>query len=294
VMTAWTIARAIDCLTLLPPSRQEELLDQLGVTRHDLERWEHASRKLRLCWHGDGILSQFRGYDRLAEFDWAGYTERYGNISRLDRILEAEGDSTNRYKLSKQADVLMLFQLLPADEFYVVLDRLGYAHDRQTIPRTIGYYLDRTCHGSTLSKVVHSWVLARSNRRKAWDYWLEAMESDVDDVQGGTTGEGIHLGAMAGTVDLLERAFTGLETRGDALGLDPYLPDALTGMSFGLRYRGHPEVEVTITHDRLTVGGSAGRAAVLPLRVRDEEYRLDPRGSLEVPLHRGRAEQPGT
>lgn len=118
---------------------------------------------------------------------------------------------------------------------------------------------------------MHSWVLARGSRRKAWDYWLEALESDIADGQNGTTGEGIHLGAMAGTVDLLQRAFTGLETRGDTLGLDPYLPDALTGMSFGLRYRGHPEVEVSIGHDTLTVGGSVLRAAVLPLRVGDVE-----------------------
>jgi trehalose/maltose hydrolase-like predicted phosphorylase len=286
VMTAWTLARARDCLDLLSPTRQEELLDQLAITRHDVERWEHVSRKLRLCWHSDGILGQFRGYDRLAEFDWAGHAQRYGDIRRLDRILEAEGDSTNGYKLSKQADTLMLFQLLAADEFYAVLDRLGYPHDAQTIPRTTGYYLDRTSHGSTLSKVVHAWVLARTNRRKAWDYWLEALEGDIADGQGGTTGEGIHLGAMAGTVDLLQRAFTGLETRGDALGLDPCLPDQLRSMSFGLRYRGHPEVEVTITHERITVGGSARRAAVLPLRIGDAEYRLDPRGSLEVPLYR--------
>ena len=56
----------------------------------------------------------------------------------------------------------------PADELYGVLDRLGYPHDRRTIPRTIAYYLDRTRHGSTLSKVVHSWVLARADRHKAW------------------------------------------------------------------------------------------------------------------------------
>ncbi|MGY1666742.1 glycoside hydrolase family 65 protein [Geodermatophilus sp. SYSU D00696] len=288
VMTAWTLARAQDCLALLAPRRQAELLDQLGLGRADLERWEHVSRKLRLCWHDDGVLSQFRDYDRLEEFDWDGYRRRYGDISRLDRILEAEGDSTNRYKLSKQADVLMLFQLLTADEFYAVLDRLGYPHDRQTIPRTIRYYLDRTCHGSTLSKVVHAWVLARGDRRRAWAHWLEALESDVADVQGGTTGEGIHLGAMAGTVDLLQRAFTGLETRGDALGLDPYLPDALAGMRFRLRYRDHPEVEVDITHGEVVVGGDLRRAAVLPLRVRDQDHQLDPRGSLRVPLTRRR------
>ena len=57
-------------------------------------------------------------------------------------------------------------------------------------------------------------MLARGDRRKAWDYFL-ALESDVADVRGGATGEGIHLGAMAETVDLLQRAFTGLETPGD-------------------------------------------------------------------------------
>jgi trehalose/maltose hydrolase-like predicted phosphorylase len=93
---------------------------------------------------------------------------------------------------------------------------------------------------------------------------------------------------MAGTVDLLQRGFTGLETRGDVLGLDPCLPDALTRLRFRLRYRGHPEIELTVTHDSVTVGGSAEGATVLPVRVRDQHYRLDPRGSLEIPLHRRR------
>jgi trehalose/maltose hydrolase-like predicted phosphorylase len=287
VMAAWTLTRALECLDVLPPGRRHELLDTLDLRRSDLEEWQHVSRKLRLCWSGDGVLLQFRGYDALEEFDWAGYRERYGDIRRLDRILEAEDDSPNRYQVSKQADVLMLFQLLTADELYGLLDRLGYRHDQRTIPRTIEYYVDRTCHGSTLSKVVHSWVLARGNRRTAWTYFLEALESDVADVQDGTTGEGIHLGAMAGTVDLLERGFTGLETQQDVLGFDPFLPDALGGMRFRLRYRRHTEIEVAVDHRALTVGGSASGSAGLPVRVRDREYRLDPRGSVEIPL-RGR------
>ena len=86
------------------------------MTRAELERWDHISRRLRLSWHDNGILSQFDGYERLEEFAWDDYAKRYGDISRLDRILEAEADTPNRYKLSKQADVLMLFYLLSADE----------------------------------------------------------------------------------------------------------------------------------------------------------------------------------
>jgi hypothetical protein len=40
----------------------------------------------------------------------------YGNIGRLDLILESEGDTTNRYRVSKQADVLMFFYLISAEE----------------------------------------------------------------------------------------------------------------------------------------------------------------------------------
>ncbi|MGY1753368.1 glycoside hydrolase family 65 protein [Blastococcus sp. SYSU D01042] len=286
VMASWTLARALECLAMLPPRRRTVLLARLGITEPDLRRWEHVSRRLRLVWHADGVLSQFRGYEQLDEFDWTGYRERYGDISRLDRILEAEGDSPNRYKLSKQADVLMLFHLLSADEFYAVLDRLGYGHDRTTIPRTVAYYTARTCHGSTLSRVVHSWVLARGDRPRAWAFFLEALDSDIADVQGGTTGEGIHLGAMAGTVDLLQRGFTGLETRDGALGFDPYLPEALTGMRFRLQYRQHAELAVEITQGTLTVGTDGQVHPDLPVRVRDEEFHLEPGGGLRVELRR--------
>jgi trehalose/maltose hydrolase-like predicted phosphorylase len=288
VMAAWTLTKALAAVRALPERRRRELLDLLGLTRPELERWDHVSRRIRLPWLADGILAQFDGYEKLEEFHWAEYAERYGDIARLDRILEAEGDSTNRYKISKQADVLMLFYLLSADELYELLERLGYAWDRTLIPRTVEYYLRRTSHGSTLSRLVHSWVLARSDRRRAWHYFLEALDADVRDVQGGTTAEGIHLGAMAGTVDLLQRGFTGLETRADALWIDPCLPDELTELRFRLRYRDSYGVHLTVRHDHLVVSGQPTPAARLPLRVKGRAVRIDPGGSREIRLERGR------
>ena len=199
VMVVWVLIHALECVDVLPDRRRGELLDLLDITREELERWEHLSRKMRLCWHDDGILSQFEGYERLEEFPWADYAAKYGDIARLDRILEAEGDSPNRYRLSKQADVLML--VLPAVRRRTrgrSSSASGTGTTPRLIPRTIDYYLRRTSHGSTLSKVVHAWLLARRDRRQAWEYFLQALDSDVADVQGGTTREGIHLGAMAG------------------------------------------------------------------------------------------------
>jgi trehalose/maltose hydrolase-like predicted phosphorylase len=288
VMAAWTLTKALAAVAVLPERRRRELLDLLGLTRSELDRWDHVSRRIRLPWLSDGILAQFDGYGKLEEFDWIGYIERYGDIARLDRILEAEGDSTNRYKVSKQADVLMLFYLLSADELYGLLERLGYAPDGGMIPRTIEYYLRRTSHGSTLSRVVHSWVLARSDRRRAWHHFLAALDADVYDTQGGTTAEGIHLGAMAGTVDLLQRGFTGLETRADELWIDPCLPEELTELRFRLRYRGSYGVYLTVRHDHLVVSGQPTPPARLPLRVKGRPVRIDPGGSREIRLERGR------
>ena len=211
---------------------------------------------------------------------------KYGDIARLDRILEAEGDSPNRYRLAKQADVLMLFYVLSADELGQIIERLGYRYEPKLIPHNIDYYVRRTSHGSTLSKVVHSWLLARRDRRQAWDYFLQALDSDVTDVQGGTTREGIHLGAMAGTVDLLQRAFTGLETRDDKLWLDPCLPDDLHSLAFRLNYREHHGIEITVTHDRLIISGRRRIQTPLRLRVGDQDYEVDPGGSRVVALPR--------
>ena len=119
--------------------------------------------------HDDGIISQFEGYEELEELDWEGYRARYGNIQRLDRILEAEGDSPNRYKAVEaggRADALL--PALARTSCGELFDRLGYPFEHDTIPTNIDYYLARTSHGSTLSKVVHAWVLVRSDRERAW------------------------------------------------------------------------------------------------------------------------------
>src|SRR5690606_30764578 len=159
----------------------------------------------------------------LEELDWEAYRARYGNIQRMDLILEAEDDSANRYKLSKQADVLMLVYIFTADELRGLLERLGYRLTTAELVRNVEYYAARSSHGSTLSRVALAWVLARSDRSRAMAFFAEALQSDVSDIQGGTTAEGIHLGAMAGTVDLIQRVCTGIEVRDGVLRRQPKL-----------------------------------------------------------------------
>lgn len=265
IMAVWVLIHALRILKeLLTEDRVMEICEALGIRDDELCLWDEISRKMKVVFHDKDIISQFEGYGDLKEFDWAGYRKKYGNIQRLDRTLEAENDSANNYKVSKQADVLMLFYLLSADELQEIFERLGYAFDKKSIPKNVEYYTNRTSHGSTLSWVVHAWVTARVDRKQSWQLFSEALEADLMDIQGGTTPEGIHLGAMAGTLDLIKEGYTGIQLRGEVLWFKPSLPEQLRRLSLQIRYRGHT-LELDI--DQKTLSATSLKAAEKPIRV---------------------------
>ncbi|NUT49040.1 MAG: glycoside hydrolase family 65 protein [Saccharothrix sp.] len=283
VMASWVLRTARRALGLLPEYRREELADHLRLHSDETERWDHVSRRLRVCFH-DGVVSQFHRYGELAELDWEAYRAKYPDIRRLDRILEAEGDTPNRYRVSKQADVLMLSYLFTPAELGGLFAHLDYRVDADMLDRTLRYYLDRTAHGSTLSAVVHAWVLARADRAASSRFLREAITADVYDIQGGSTREGIHLGAMAGCLDLLTRGYPGLEVREDTLALDPVLPDGVGPLEFQLRYRGHWGVGVRLSHRSAAVTLRPAQTAPIRVRIGDAEHTVEPGQTWQVRL----------
>jgi alpha,alpha-trehalase len=286
VMAVWVLTRALDVLDRLPELRFDELHDLLELEQEEIDRWRDISQKMRICFHDNNVISQFEGYEDLEEFDWEGYREKYDNIQRLDRILEAEDDTPNKYKASKQADVLMLFYLFSDEDLSDLFEQLGYEFDATAKQRNIDYYLKRTSHGSTLSRVVHSWVTADCDRTQSWNLFLDALKSDVSDIQGGTTPEGIHLGAMAGTVDLVQRSYAGIEIRGDdVLRFNPQLPNELSRLHLDIRWRAH-SLAVTITSDRLKIATRQSSASPIRIGVSGEIYELEAGQEREFSLER--------
>jgi alpha,alpha-trehalase len=283
VMAVWVLRRALEALDVLPPHYRQELVVELTIGDDELDHWRDIAGKMKVVFHSDGVLTQFEGYEQLQEFDWDGYREKYGDIQRLDRVLEAEGDSPNRYKVAKQADVLMLLFLLSRDELRALLGDLGYEVTADQLGRTVTYHLARTSHGSTLSGVVSAWVLARYEPEQAWQFLLRALESDIADVQGGTTAEGIHLGAMAGTVDIVLRCLTGMRARGEVLRFQPALPPAVKELTFSVHYRGH-RIDVALATDAMTVGSRPGGAPPIQVLVDDETVELSPGAQHEFSL----------
>ncbi len=269
-MAAWVMLRAVDTYNLLDVNRKNELFNKLKIDYNELKKWQMISSRMFIPFTGE-IIDQFEGYSQLRELDWKFYRQKYGEDIRLDRILENENDSVNNYKASKQADVLMLFYLFSKEELKQTFEHMGYTVDLSSIPKIIEYYRHRTSHGSTLSRIVYSWVFSRYDRSRSYEIFKEALMSDFQDIQGGTTKEGIHLGAMAGAVDIVQRCFTGLEVRDNVLHFTPQLPQNLSEIRHTIRYRSH-WIEIVLNHKTLAISFEQGWGNPVTIVVKGKEY----------------------
>jgi alpha,alpha-trehalase len=273
IMVVFVLNRALELFKLLNQQQIRQLCEKLAIEPSEIKKWEEISRKMRIVFHEGEIISQFEGYSELREFNWAGYRKRYGNIQRLDRILGAEDDSVNNYKASKQADVLMLFYLFSTEELRQMFNQLGYSFDPNLISQNINYYLSRTSNGSSLSRIIHSWVATRQDRARSFRLFEEALKTDVADIQGGTTPEGIHLGAMSGCVDIIQRCYTGLEARNYVLKFDPHFPQELRRIKMNIRYQGH-WLQVDITSRKIKIKALACGVKPIQIEVKGNCFKL--------------------
>lgn len=279
LMVAWLCENTLGLLEELGPEAVQRVGEKIGFDPSEAERWEDMSRRMALVVDGP-VLSQFDGYFDLDELDWDAYRARYGDIHRMDRILKAEGDNPDHYKVAKQADTLMAWYLLPPEEVDRLLHKLGYdlGDPIEVLRANYHYYLPRTSHGSTLSKVVHAAISGgMGSPEVTWKWFLEALESDFFDTQGGTTPEGIHCGVMAGTLDVITRNFGGLEMLDDTFVVSPNLPQHWKGLHFSAQWHGvQHEVEID-------------REKGVTVRVRDPKGIVDVReGEERVFEHHGR------
>jgi trehalose/maltose hydrolase-like predicted phosphorylase len=113
--------------------------------------------------HDDGIISQFEGYESSRSSTGTPTASATATSSGSTASSRPRATRPTATRLSKQADVLMLFYLFSADELREIFERLGYRSirddpaQRRLLP---GAHLARL----DAERVVHAWVLARSDR----------------------------------------------------------------------------------------------------------------------------------
>lgn len=316
LMAAWTIHSALKSLDILPEGRAIELREKLDLADEELTLWRQVSRKMFVPILENGIIDQFEGFSSLDDFPRSdnGETEidkrsRHGGKIGHDKVLsllEENGGHLNQYKIAKQADVIMLFYLFDATQLKELFDRLGYDFNKEMIAKNIAYYSPITAHDSTLSRVAEAWVLSRFDREHAfklldmslsdaaevgtsedrwssWNIFLEALSSDYYDIQGGTTPEGIHIGAMAGTVDIVQRCYTGLVFKDGVLWINPHLPKELTRLAFEISYQ-RQSLSFQITHHSVKILGNHGKVRTVKIGFDKKVHSISGGETLEFKL----------
>ena len=250
---AWFLKQLARLKLHLPANKLGELMEKVGFTDTEWQKADDIMQHLTLDINGDGIIGQYEGFFALQEFDWDYYRGKYGNIYRLDRLLKAEGKSANDYKVTKQADTLMTFYNFDKLQIDRILQELDYEMPSNYLEANLHYYLARTSHGSTLSRIVHAQLATEiEDYELAWQLFSEALDSDYNDIQGGTTAEGIHTGVMAATLLVTLNTFAGVNVRQDMLTINPKLPKTWEKLAFKLCFKG-VNLEVVITRDNVNI-----------------------------------------
>lgn len=258
IMLAWTLKKVeslVEKMKVFFPEALDNAYLKMGVTAKEMENayadWQKIRTNLSLNINEAGVIANhgdwfgLKGLDEVrgVQIDLNGQRADLFSIvykpGRSDRRIRAAGLDPDDYQIQKQADTLMAYYNLGPDEVKQVAGMMGFDLPENHLQRNLDHHLPRTSHGSTLSFIAHAMVLAGAGRTKeSWDFYRQALVSDLADLQGGTTAEGIHLGVMGGCLKGVVTNFAGLNWHGGVLSIDPDLPDAWESLAFSVLIRG--------------------------------------------------------
>ncbi len=227
-MVVWHLQTALDVWAWLEHHTLDDatrLQQSLGLTSDMRQQWQTIAEKMWIP-QVDGVLEQFENFfERLKPINLEDYTPR---VTNMDVILGHE--KTQRFRVIKQADVVMLMALLGKD--------LG---DDDFLQRNWELYSKVVDHGSSLSPSIHAMVAARLNRvEEAYENFIYAATVDLADLKG-NVHDGIHAASCGGVWQAVVFGFCGLALRDDgSVTTHPCLPEHWRRVSFKIYHQGKP------------------------------------------------------
>jgi trehalose/maltose hydrolase-like predicted phosphorylase len=102
---------------------------------------------------------------------------------------------------------------------------------------------------------------------------LEALDSDFSDLHHAATRDGIHMGAMGGTLDIVQRCYTGMVARKDVLWFNPRLPDALSRLNLSIQYRSQA-LRIELTHEELEITALHSSTSIIKIGINDKIFEV--------------------
>lgn len=226
------------------PQEYRKLIEKTGLTKDEIEKWEHVQAKMYLPRkEGTDLLEQFEGYFDLENV----VIEKYDKNDWPVRPQALDHMKKSQTQIIKQADVVMLLHLM------------GEEFDPKMIKENYSYYEKRTLHGSSLSPSIYSVMgLKVGDDSKAYRYLRRAALLDLLNLQKNTR-EGIHAANTGGVWQTVVFGFAGVSVEEDGmLHIRPNMPKEWENLTFRLHYLGS-WIQISVTgEDQVQVTRLAG------------------------------------
>lgn len=196
--------------------------------------------------------------------------EKYRESKRKQSILlDYSRDEVVEMQVLKQADLVMLFDLLP--------DLFG----REVMEKNIGFYEKRTVHDSSLSRCAHALAYAGLGfPDRAYAFCEKAMEIDLSDNPFDSV-DGIHSAALGGVWSCVVCGFAGVSHREGVLTLSPSLPACWKSMKFYLKVQ-NTYLHIYVSRTEIQIEPEAPPESGIAVEICGRRYEL--RDSLTVLL----------
>lgn len=197
----------------------------------------------------EGIIQQFEGYFDLEYLDLTKYK---ASSQVLTIYNDFSPEQINRYQVSKQGDLVVLFYLLE-DLFDERIKRNNYL-----------YYEERTLHDSSLSKCTHG-VVANDlgMSEEAYRFYRGACRVDLGQEMT-SSDAGIHSAAMGGIWQVAVLGFGGVRVCGGQLRIHPAIPREWESLEFGVTFRGSG-LRVKVTGQQVSVTNTGEPVSIVLL-----------------------------
>jgi alpha,alpha-trehalose phosphorylase len=202
--------------------RHQERARVLGVTPDEMAGWRAAASRVVIPFDEKlGVHQQSEGFTQHEPWNFAA--------TRADQyplLLHFPYFDLYRKQVIKQPDLVLAMQICSS------------AFTPEQRARNFDYYERITVRDSSLSACVEAVAAVDAGHlRLAFDYAAEAALMDLHDREQNTR-DGLHLAALAGTWIAFVFGFGGMRDRGETLEFAPWLPDALTRLTFSILRRG--------------------------------------------------------
>jgi len=240
------------------PEAYQLLSGKLKFKEDEVREWDEIIRKVVINYDQDKSLYM--------------EDENIMNLEPLDLSSVKDGDQPlyrkicydrlQRYRVIKQADVILLMLLLP-----------GKFNAQEKIAAW-NYYEPITAHDSSLSYGTHSAFAARLNMmEEAYKYFKKSVCLDLDNIMQNTQEEGIHFGALGASWQAVINGFCGIELDEGNLKINPYIPKQWEKISFSMYYH-QCLIKVSVSSKTVTVTYEEGNPDELQITVANQPVLL--------------------